>query len=135
MSSPDSHDSFASDPDNQWDPYDDPRDDPRDDPSDDPSQRQTQTNELKLCQFPDWDSERTYDDDPPIYMHYSIEWKVTLNKKAVMGPDTEQDTVLAPSAYCQHFLHPKLDDFWDDFWRRSLILQNDLLTLVLTGQL
>ena len=36
-----------------------------------------------------------------------------------MGPDTEQDTVLAPSAYCQHFLHPKLDDFWDDFWRRK----------------
>ena len=50
MSSPDpSHDSFASDPYDQWDPYEDP--------DDRPSQRQTQTNELKLCQPPDWDRE------------------------------------------------------------------------------
>ena len=28
-----------------------------------------------------------------------------------MGPDTVQDTVLAPAAYWQHFLRPKLDDF------------------------
>ena len=66
MSSPDpSHDSFAFDPyDDQWDPYDDS------------SQRQTQADELKLCQLPNWDSERTYDDDPPVYIHYSIEWKL-----------------------------------------------------------
>jgi hypothetical protein len=46
MSSPDpSHDSFAFDPyDDQWDPYDDS------------SQRQTQADELKLCQLPDWNS-------------------------------------------------------------------------------
>ncbi|KUJ09428.1 uncharacterized protein LY89DRAFT_788283, partial [Mollisia scopiformis] len=60
----------------QWDPYDDT------------SQQRTQTNNLKLCQFPDWDSEGTYDDDPPIYIHYSIVWKVTRNKRAVVGPDT-----------------------------------------------
>jgi hypothetical protein len=29
-----------------------------------------------------------------------------------MRPDTEQDIVLAPAAYWEHFLHPKLDDFW-----------------------
>jgi hypothetical protein len=84
----------------QWDPYHDP------------SQQQTQTNGLKLCQFLGWDSDRTYDDDPPIYIHYSIEWKVTLNNRAIMRPDTEQDIILAPAAYWQHFLHPKLDDFW-----------------------
>jgi hypothetical protein len=49
---------------------------------DDPSQQQTQTNDLKLCQFPDWDSKGTYDDDPPIYIHYSIVWKVTQNNRA-----------------------------------------------------
>jgi hypothetical protein len=54
----------------QWDPYDDP------------SQQQTQTNDLKLCQFPDWDSKGTYDDDPPIYIHYSIVWKVAQNNRA-----------------------------------------------------
>lgn len=61
---------------------------------------------------PDRDSESTYNDDPPIYIHYSIEWKVTLNNRAVMRPDTEQDIVLASAAFQQHFLHPKLDDFW-----------------------
>jgi hypothetical protein len=29
-----------------------------------------------------------------------------------MRPDTEQDIVLAPAAYWEHFLYPKLDDFW-----------------------
>ena len=68
----------------QWDPYDNP------------SQQQTQTNDLKLCQFPDWDCKRIYDDS---YIHYSIEWKITLNNRAIMQPDTEQDIVLAPAAY------------------------------------
>jgi hypothetical protein len=98
MSSPNhSHDSFAFNPYNQWDPYD--------------GSRQTLADELKLCQLPDWDSERTYDDDPSIYIHYSIEWKVTVNNRAIMRLDTEQDIVLAPAAYWQHFLQPKLEDF------------------------
>ena len=68
MSSPDpSLDSYEL-----WDPYDDP------------SQQPTQTNDLKLCQFPDWDSEIIYDDS---YIHYSIEWKITLNNRAIMRPD------------------------------------------------
>ncbi|CZR54769.1 uncharacterized protein PAC_04653 [Phialocephala subalpina] len=99
MSSPtpslDSFDSYE-----QWNPYDDI------------SQQQTQTNDLKLCQFPDWDSEGTYDDDPPIYIHYAIVWKVTRNNRAVMGLDTVQDTVLAPAAYFQHFIRPNIDNYW-----------------------
>ena len=99
MSSPtQSLDSFDSS--EQWNPYDDI------------SQQQTQTNDLKLCQFPDWDSEGTYDDDPPVYIHYSIVWKVTRNKRAVMGPDTVQDTVLSPIAYCHRLLNPKIDNYW-----------------------
>jgi hypothetical protein len=99
MSSPDpSLDPFDSY--EHWNPYDDL------------SQQQTQTNNLKFCQFSDWDSEGTYDDDPPIYIHYSIEYKITLNNRAIMGPDTVQDIVLAPAAYWEHFLQPKLDDFW-----------------------
>jgi hypothetical protein len=98
MSSPtpslDSVDSYE-----QWDPYDET------------SQQQTQTDNLKLCQFPDWNSEGTYDDD--VHIHYSIVWKVTRNKRAVMGPDTVQDTVLAPSAFCQHLIQPKIDNYWN----------------------
>ena len=39
-------------------------------------------------------------------------WKVTRNKRAVVGPDTVQDTVLAPSAFCQHLIQPKIDNYW-----------------------
>jgi hypothetical protein len=35
-------------------------------------------------------------------------WKVTVNNRAIIKPDTEQDVVLAPAAYWQHFLYPKL---------------------------
>jgi hypothetical protein len=35
-------------------------------------------------------------------------WKVTVNNRAIIKPDTEQDLVLAPAAYWQRFLHPKL---------------------------
>lgn len=74
MSSPDlSDDPFDSY--EQWDPYADS------------SQQPTQTNQLKLCQLPDWDSERPYDEDPPIDIHYSIEWEVTVNNRAVMPKD------------------------------------------------
>jgi hypothetical protein len=86
MRSPDHfHDSFTS---NQWDPYDEP--------FDEPSQQETYTNELKLCQLLDWDSGRIYDES---YMRYSIEWKVTVNNRAIMPKDTEQGIVLVPAAY------------------------------------
>ena len=101
MSSPDpSYDSFAFDPDDdQWNPYDDS------------SQRQTQTNEetneLKFCQLSNWDSKKTYDDS---YIHYTIEWKITVNNRAIMLKDTEQDIVLAPADHWQHVLKRKLED-------------------------
>ena len=95
MGSPDpSHDSFAPDPCDEWDPYDDL------------SQQQTQMNELKLCQLLDWDSDRTYDES---YIRYSIDWKVTVNNRAVVPKDTEQGVVLESAAYWQQFLKPKLE--------------------------
>ena len=78
MSSPNpSHDSFAFNPDDdEWNPYDDF------------SQQQTQTNketnELKFCQLSDWDSKKTYNDS---YIYYIIEWKMTVNNRAIMLKD------------------------------------------------
>ncbi|PVH69234.1 hypothetical protein DL98DRAFT_439480, partial [Cadophora sp. DSE1049] len=43
-------------------------------------------------------------------MRYTIEWKLTVNNRAVVPKDTEQDIVLAPGAYWQKFLEPKLED-------------------------
>jgi hypothetical protein len=61
-----------------------------------------------VCQLTDWDKEKAYNEDPLSYIHYTIEWKVTVNNRMV-SKDTEQDVVLAPSAYWGLFLKPKLE--------------------------
>jgi hypothetical protein len=74
------------------------------------SQQQTQLRPKKLgfCQPTDWDEEKIYDEDPPSFIHYSIEWKVKLHKKEVSN-DTELDVVLAPASYWRLVLQPKLE--------------------------
>jgi hypothetical protein len=62
-----------------------------------------------LLDLDEWDENETYDQDPPTCLHYSIEWKVTLNNKPV-SKDTEQDLVLAPRFYWSLFLRPKLEN-------------------------
>ena len=76
------------------------------------SQQNTQVNKLELCRYTDWDPDRTYDEDPPIYIHYSIEWKIAVNNRAIMPKNTEQDLVLEPAAYWEHFLGAKLKNAW-----------------------
>jgi hypothetical protein len=67
-----------------------------------------QPDRLQLLQIDEWDDEKTYDEDPPNCIHYSIEWKVTLNGKLI-SKDTEQNFVLAPTFYWPLFLKPKLE--------------------------
>ena len=84
---------------------------PDDDLSGDVSVQQTaylQSNKLRLLHRDEWGEDNTYDEDPPSCIHYSIEWKVTLNGKLV-SKDTEQNLVLAPSFYWPQFLKPKLE--------------------------
>jgi hypothetical protein len=97
MSSPNpSQDPFDSD--EQWDPFDDP------------SQQQTQADKLSFCHLSEWDSKRTYDEDPPIYIQYSIEWKVTVKGRAIMRTNTEQNVVLAPADCWECILQRKLEN-------------------------
>lgn len=56
----------------------------------------------------EWDAERTYDEDPPICIRYTIAWKVTLNGKAV-SKDIEPDVVLAPGCFWRLILQAKLE--------------------------
>jgi hypothetical protein len=74
---------------------------PDDDLSGDVSSQQTaylQSNKLQLLYRDEWDEDNTYDEDPLSCIHYSIEWKVTLNGKLI-SKDTEQNLVLAPTFY------------------------------------
>ena len=51
-----------------------------------------------------WDhTTKTYDES---YIHYTIEWKMTVNNRAKKPKHTEQAIVVAPAAYWQHFLEP-----------------------------
>ena len=64
---------------------------------------------LQFLRLDEWDERNTYDEDVPSCLHYSIEWKVSVNKK-VISRDTEQDVVLAPIAYWHESLKPNLDE-------------------------
>ncbi|CAN9211125.1 unnamed protein product [Alternaria alternata] len=63
---------------------------------------------LKLLSLDAWNENETYDEEPPTCVHYSIEWKVTLNNK-LLSRDTEPDLVLAPRFYWSLFLREKLE--------------------------
>jgi hypothetical protein len=53
---------------------------------------------LRFLKLEEWDEHNAYDEEVPTCLHYSIKWKVSVNKK-VISRDTEPDVVLEPLAY------------------------------------
>ena len=63
---------------------------------------------LDFVPFSEWMNDTDYATQPPQYIQYSIEWKVTVNNRAAIK-DTESGVVLKPSVYWQSLLKPKLE--------------------------
>jgi hypothetical protein len=56
---------------------------------------------LPLLQLADWNPNLRYDESPPTYIRYSIEWKLLLKKGRLLKliSDIEQNLILAPGAF------------------------------------
>lgn len=67
------------------------------------------SNTLNFLKLFNWEEGISYDNDQPTCIHYSIEWKVTVNNQ-VVAKDTEPDLVLAPSVYWDEYLKQKLEE-------------------------
>jgi hypothetical protein len=74
---------------------------------------QSQPTGLRLLQLEEWEDGHLYNENPLSSIHYAVEWKVTHSEKnkrnkKVVSRDTEQDVVLAPTAYWTQILQPKV---------------------------
>lgn len=67
---------------------------------------------LPLLQLNHWDPDLSYDTYPPTCIHYTIEWKLLLNRGRTtkLTNDTERDLVLAPGAYWDRCLKSKVEN-------------------------
>ncbi|KAK4077980.1 hypothetical protein Purlil1_12178 [Purpureocillium lilacinum] len=79
---------------------------------DDQSETSASEPVLPLLQLNNWDPDLSYDDSPPTCIHYTIEWKLLLNRGRTnkLTNDTERDLVLAPGAYWDRCLKSKVED-------------------------
>ena len=70
---------------------------------------QPQSDQLNFLPFAEWEEGGEYNEQPPRFVCYTIEWKLILNRKAV-GRVTEEDLVVAPSEYWEETLKADVED-------------------------
>ncbi|KAH7363608.1 hypothetical protein B0T11DRAFT_354015, partial [Plectosphaerella cucumerina] len=64
---------------------------------------------LSFVSLIDFDPEENYDENPPSYIRYGLEWTLRLNQKKIAF-QTEPDVVLAPSDFWNHTLRSNLEN-------------------------
>ena len=73
-----------------------------------PNQLPRRPEKLRFLRLDEWDEGNSYTEEVPTYLHYSLEWTVSVNNKKI-SKNTEQDQVLQLSENWHIVLKPKLD--------------------------
>ncbi|KAK5069390.1 hypothetical protein LTR51_008640 [Lithohypha guttulata] len=64
---------------------------------------------LGFISLQNWRSDHVYNEVPPLYLHYNVEWKVKVNK-TIIFKETEENIVLSPAAFWEQVLQTRLDE-------------------------
>ncbi|KAJ9601891.1 hypothetical protein H2200_013606 [Cladophialophora chaetospira] len=70
--------------------------------------QRTLRNKLPLLQLEEWERERVYNEEPPICVHYAVDWKICLDDKQI-SKNSERNVVLEPASFWQAILRPRLE--------------------------
>lgn len=63
---------------------------------------------LPFLDYHRWASDQSYDEQPPRWLLYTMQWKLTLNSRKAME-QTEQNLAIAPSDFWKEVLSFKVD--------------------------
>lgn len=86
---------------------------------------------LTFLQEAEWDPDLAYDSDFPNCLRYSLEWKVTLNGKAI-SKDTEPEVLLAPGCYWRLVLQAQLEELLQNKFQGNRGVRADDTTVVVS---
>ena len=87
---------------------------------------------LTFLQEADWDPEKIYDDDEyPSCLRYSIEWKVTMNGKAI-SRDTEPEVLVAPGCFWRRILQARLEELLRTKFAANRAMRSDDTTVTVS---
>jgi len=73
------------------------------------SVHEPQLQSLGFVQMADWDCDAFYDELPPRFLHYRVDWRLMINK-TVVSRNTIDDIVLEPTSYGPCILLPLLEE-------------------------
>jgi hypothetical protein len=91
----------------------------------------TSPNHFNFLPVAEWSECNSYEEEVPTRIHYSVEWRLVLNGKAVFT-DTELDSVLDPTAYWHVVLKPKFESLLQRKFGQSQTMKCDDTNLIVS---